>query len=187
LAFALRWRAMIICAVLVALAVLGSTLAPMTIAGFYTDPILLEFALGIAIGVCFTRRAALPRGVAYALIVLGMGLFVVLGPLETDANRLVCWGVPMALLVLGSVNAPTILPGRAFRVLGDASYSIYLTQFCTIAPAAAVVNSVFHGAAGKVLATVALIAVAVGGGVVAYGLVERPLTRVVKGALSRDR
>ena len=183
LAFALRWRAMIICAVLTALAVLGTTLAPMTIAGFYTDPILLEFAFGIAIGVCFTRRSALPRGVAYALIALGLGLFVVLGPLETDANRLVCWGVPMALLVLGSVNAPTILPGRAFRVLGDASYSIYLTQFCTIAPAAAVVNSVFHGAAGKVLATVGLIAVAVGGGVVAYGLVERPLNWWVKGVL----
>ena len=112
LAFALRWRPVIICAVLVALTLLGTSLAPMTIGGFYTDPILLEFALGIVIGVCFTRRSALPRGVAYALIVLGLGLFVVLGPLETEANRLMCWGMPMALLVLGSVNAPTILPGR---------------------------------------------------------------------------
>jgi hypothetical protein len=62
-----------------------------------------------------------------------------------------------------------------------------LTQFCTIAPAAVVVNSVFHGAAGKVLATVGLIAVAVGGGVVAYALVERPLSRGVKGVLLRGR
>ena len=187
LAFALRWRPVIICAALIALAGVGTTVAPMTIAGFYTDPILLEFALGVAIGVWFTRTSTLPRGVAYALIAVALALFVVLGPLETDANRLVCWGVPMALLVLGSVNAPTILPGRAFRVLGDASYSIYLTQFCTIAPAAVVVNSVFHGAAGKVFATVALIAVAVGGGVVAYGLVERPLTRWVKGAVLGGR
>jgi exopolysaccharide production protein ExoZ len=185
LVFALRWRPLIICAALIALTLLGTTLAPMTIAGFYTDPILLEFAFGIAIGLCFTRRSALPRGVAYALIAVAPVLFVVLGPLETDANRLVCWGLPMALLVLGSVNAPPILPGWPFRILGDASYSVYLTQFCTIAPAAAVVNSVFHSAAEKVLATGALIAVAVGGGVVAYGLVERPLYRWVKGGLAR--
>ncbi len=187
LAFALRWRPLIICAALIALTLLGTTLAPMTIAGFYTDPILLEFALGIAIGLCFTKASALPRGVAYALIALALPLFVVLGPLETDANRLVCWAMPMALLVLGSVNAPTILPGRPFRILGDASYSIYLTQFCTIAPAATVVNSVLHSAAEKVLATVALIAVAIGGGLVAYALVERPLSRWVKGALTRAR
>ena len=183
LAFALRWRSLIICAVLIALTLLGTTLAPLTIAGFYTDPILLEFALGIAIGLCFTRISALPPGVAYALIAVAPVLFVVLGPLETDANRWVCWGMPMALLVLGSVNAPTILPGRPFRLLGDASYSIYLTQFCTIAPAAAVLNSVLHGPAQKIVATIALIAVAVGGGLVAYALVERPLTRWLKGAL----
>jgi exopolysaccharide production protein ExoZ len=185
LAFALRWRPLIISSALIALTLLGTTLAPMTIARFYTDPILLEFALGIAIGLCFTRTSALPRGVAYALTAMALVLFVVLGPLETDANRLVCWGMPMALLVLGSVNAPTILPGRPFGILGDASYSIYLTQFCTIAPAAAVLNSVLHGPAQKILATVALTAVAVGGGLIAYALAERPLTRWVKGALPR--
>jgi exopolysaccharide production protein ExoZ len=177
LAFALRWRPLIICAALSALALLGTTLAPLTIAGFYTDPILLEFALGIAIGLYFTKTSGLPGGVGYALIAVALVLLVVLGPFETNVNRLLCWGMPMALLVLGSVNAPTILPSRAFRILGDASYSIYLTQFCTIAPAAAVLNSVLHGPAQRVLATVTLAAVAVGGGLVAYAMVERPLTR----------
>lgn len=185
LAFGLRWRPLIICGALIALTLLGTALAPLTVAGFYTNSILLEFAFGIAIGLCFTKTSGLRRGWAYGLIAISLVVFVVLGPLETDVNRFVCWGIPMALLVLGSVDAPTILPSRAFRILGDASYSIYLTQFCTIAPAAAVLNSVLQGSAQKILATVTLAAVAVGGGLVAYALAERPLTRWVKGALLR--
>lgn len=185
LAFELRWRLSVICGALIALTLLGTTLAPQTPAGFYTNSILLEFAFGSAIGLYFTKTAGLQRGWGYALIAIALLVFVSVGPLETDVNRFVCWGLPMALLVLGSVNAPTLLPDRVFRRLGDASYSIYLTQFCTIAPGAAVLNSILQGPAQKFLATIVLAAVAIGGGVAAYLLVERPVTRWAKGALSR--
>jgi peptidoglycan/LPS O-acetylase OafA/YrhL len=93
----------------------------------------------------------------------------------------------MALLVLGSVNAPVILPDGAFRVLGDASYSIYLTQFCTIAPAAAVLKRFVHGPELQIAATVVLAAVAIGGGLAAYAWVERPLGRRLRSARQEPR
>ena len=172
----LRWRAPIIAAVLIGLTFLGFAVPPATIAAFYTDPILLEFVFGIGIGLLFTRGIALDSRRARVLIAIALALFGVLGPLENDANRFLCWGLPLALVVYASINAPTLLPLRTFRVLGDASYSIYLTQFCTIAPVAGVLNSILHSPVQKVVATFALVTVAIGGGMVAYYLAERPLT-----------
>jgi exopolysaccharide production protein ExoZ len=182
----MRWRPLIIVAVLIGLALLGVTSPPATIAAFYTDPILLEFAFGISIGLLFTKKISIPRGWAYVLIPVALALFAVAGPLENDPNRFLCWGLPLALLVYASINAPTLLPRRTFRVLGDASYSIYLTQFCTIAPAAGMLNAILHSPVQKVLATLVLVVVAIGAGVVAYYLAERPVTDWVKKAADNN-
>ena len=169
---------------LTGLTVLGFAVPPGTLAAFYTDPILLEFGFGIGIGVLFTRGVAIDGIRPYVLIALAIALFGALGPLENDANRFLCWGLPLALVVYAAINAPSLLPRRTFRVLGDASYSIYLTQFCTIAPAAGVLNSILHSPAQKVVATLALIAVAVGGGMLAYYLAERPITEWARRTLA---
>ena len=172
----LRWRPLIIAAVLIGLALLHLPVPPATLAAFYTDPILLEFILGIAIGLLFTNKHAIDSRWAYVLIAVAVVLFGAMGPLENDGNRFLCWGLPLALLVYAFINAPPLLPRRAFRVLGDASYSIYLTQFCTIAPAAGVLNSILHSPVQKGMATLALVAVAVGGGMAIYYIAERPMT-----------
>ena len=181
---AMRWRPLIIVAALIGLALLGVTVPPATLAAFYTDPILLEFAFGIVIGLLFTKKISIPGRWAYGLIPVALALFAVAGPLESDGNRFLCWGLPLALLVYASINAPTLLPRRTFGLLGDASYSIYLTQFCTIAPAAGLLNSILHSPAQKVVATFALVAVAIGGGMVAYYVAERPMTEWARKSLA---
>lgn len=95
----------------------------------YTNPIILEFLMGILIGTLWTGRLRVPRWLAIALFVLGLLALLATQFLAMDMMRLLRWGLPSALLVAGIV---LIEKGRASRpvnligFLGDASYSIYL-------------------------------------------------------------
>jgi exopolysaccharide production protein ExoZ len=106
------------------------------------------------------------------------------GPFGTDENRLLTWGIPMALLVLGAVNVPKILPERPFRLLGDASYSLYLTQFCVIGPCARALAPLASPNTSFAFIA-ALIVVACAVGVATYLLVEAPLTSALRGLLEK--
>jgi hypothetical protein len=89
--------------------------------------IALEFLLGAWIA---RLRGPLPAGIAGALIGAGAALLA----LDASGPRVLVWGLPAALVVLGAVHAPQIGRGALTR-LGDASYSLYLVQVFTI-PAA---------------------------------------------------
>jgi len=97
---------------------------------FWTRPILLEFLFGIAVAI-ISRKFAAPKWVAWMLIVGGAGLMAVYLLDNPGPNRFVLLGIPAAFVLLGAVwldRAGAVKSHAGFKLLGDASYSIYLSH-----------------------------------------------------------
>ncbi|MEJ1961703.1 MAG: acyltransferase [Gammaproteobacteria bacterium] len=180
-----RFRLPGIAAALILPVLAGRMLHPQSTLAFYTDPILLEFLFGIGVGALYTQGASVTRPIGYAAICAGIVSFLLAGPYGTDLNRALTWGAPMALLVLGAVNVPKILPDRPFRLLGDASYSLYLSQFCVVGPCARLLAPLAGRNDAKLLAVAALIVVACAIGVATYYFIEAPLTKALRAMLEK--
>ncbi len=110
----------------------------------WTAPILVEFVLGLAIGVAFLSPLRLPASVSVALVALAVA-WVLLDPARlgmkppgavtpNDLRRVLGWGVPAAAILAAAVFHEKRRPIAAARVtaslrrLGDASYSLYLVH-----------------------------------------------------------
>lgn len=150
-------------------------------------PILLEFLLGIGVGVIIERGesrfslSALCVGVAWLLI----GSL----PLSEDGGRaalsyllrLACWGFPAALIVYAAaafeVGQARVMP-RALQYLGDASFSIYLWHAVIFVGVAAVFARLgWTGVVSRSLLTAVMAAIGVGVGLLSYHFLEKPLLR----------
>jgi peptidoglycan/LPS O-acetylase OafA/YrhL len=99
--------------------------------GFYANDIVLEFLMGIVIGMLYRRglcqaRAWLPLlGIAAALAAIYHG---------ADVPRALEWGVPSAILVISCVTLERYFQGsRVLKLLGDCSYSVYLIHVLVLA------------------------------------------------------
>lgn len=101
----------------------GIFLQPSSAAGrTYTDPLLVEFGLGVLIAIS-GRRLSKPAAMAAVLLgCLGLVLRETWGPVPQIAGA--------ALLVLGSLSFDA--RSRFLKALGDASYSIYLSHLFTL-------------------------------------------------------
>lgn len=169
------------------LAVAGMALHLSGMARFYTNPIILEFVIGMILGVLVLRTrghaASAPVILLGALLVLALNL--ALPRPASEALRPLRYGLPAALLVglLLSSKVPAIKP---LHLLGDASYSLYLSQFFVI--------SAFSQAWGRLVpaspatrgAFISVgVLVAVAGGIACWAWIERPLTSAAN-ALSRQ-
>ena len=96
--------------------------SPATPLAFWTDPIVLEFALGILVGVLARRGIRAGRWGACLLVV--SLLLAWLAP--EGAGRALVRGVPSALMVFCALSWGS-LPGWLV-LLGDASYALYLVH-----------------------------------------------------------
>jgi exopolysaccharide production protein ExoZ len=133
---------------------------------FVGSPLTFEFLMGVAI-------AGLPARETFgtAAAALGLILFAVVPAVYFDQSfgggallRVICWGIPAALLVYGLRGLERRLSSRIFDLpvlIGNASYSIYLFH--------SLVFKQFAGLAGFVLSAAA--------GVALYVLVEQPIIR----------
>lgn len=192
LTFRKPWRGLLIATILVGLASWGMLLHPTQLLSFYTDPIVLEFLLGAAIGMSFEPLQPDPK-VARGLALVGIALFLTLGRLGTDGNRVLTWGLPLAVLVLGAVNLRLPRGSRVLRwaiALGDASYSIYLTQFLVLPAAASVLGHLLGQASGILEQwgfVTGLVATSLASGIGTYYIVEKPLLRASKSLLMPPR
>jgi len=123
---------------------------------FITSPILLEFVAGI--GICLLyRRSTPPRSIAYMLLIVGVGLSLcdmffgstivnnpsgtVVGPVAFQ--RFLHMGIPATMMVSGCIflekNALfwPLWNNRYVQLLGNASYSLYLSHYITYSVLAA--------------------------------------------------
>lgn len=156
------------------------------------NPMVGEFALGIAIWLAWYRGVAETLALGGALLAAGaIGLIPVAVATEprlavagiSSTARLLMWGMPWALIVFGLVAGKPATGWLATRLgwLGDASYAIYLfhltaiSMFAIVAPAA-LSRSLFFATASAA----GLLA-----GIAAHHAIERPLLQRLEGLRSQ--
>ena len=113
---------------------------------YWSDPIVLEFALGMGIALAYRSGLRLP-GIAALAIALPALAVLASDPMHSagegfdalDPNgflRLFCWGAPMAAIfaaiVLREKQQQTNSAMRFAAAVGDASYALYLFHPLTI-------------------------------------------------------
>lgn len=116
-------------ATIVLLALAGTIFQPNGVPGFFTNPIMLEFAFGCALGLAYVEGLRLPRIVAIALFVVAIAVLSCVGAPLTNSRPFV-WGLPAAAVVAAAclVKQPWTVGdvGSPLHLLGDASYALYL-------------------------------------------------------------
>jgi len=169
---------------LLALATLGAVVpfqsAPLR---FWTDPIILEFAFGIVVGVVFLSGWRPGRTVGFCMLVVGIALFAWLnrsGDIPGGWGRALMAGLPLALVMAGALFAfPGPLPRlRLLSAVGDASYALYLFHPMVIRSL-----SILWGrsgfASGWLYVGTALV-LCIGLALALYRFFERPVTRYLQ-------
>jgi exopolysaccharide production protein ExoZ len=187
------WRMPFVCGSILLPVCVGLALHPDGLLAFYTSPLLLEFLFGIGVGALFTSGYRQSQTVCVLLLLTGAVLFVVLGEQETPESQVLTWGLPLAILVQGAVYIPVRDPGgvkRIFTIIGDASYSIYLTQFIVIPAVTAGLQHFLAGNSGMWVNCIfvgAIVLCTLVVGVANYYLVELPIMRGFRILLQRGR
>jgi exopolysaccharide production protein ExoZ len=119
---------------IVGLVIAGAVLEPQgTLARFYTSPLMLEFVLGMGLGLIVDRipvvRAKLAKVAALMLLVACLGAVVIAPLLLPSWPNLVTVGFPATLLVLAALALERWgwrIENPLWMALGDASYVLYL-------------------------------------------------------------
>ncbi|QOG22139.1 acyltransferase family protein [Bradyrhizobium sp. SEMIA] len=181
-------KAVVLClAALVAIGLLFDFRNGMSFA--YTSPLLLEFIAGCVIGRLYEAKLIPPRSLAATLIFLASAVIVwsAWHTPESLLTRAIIWGLPAALVVAAALSFEPDAqksPSRAGLLLGDASYSIYLSHiifflmFNLVAKRAGIVHgfseiALFYGTIGTAIALV--------GGLIVYSTIERPMSQLLAG------
>lgn len=169
-----RVRAILIVSVLSAL-VAGPTIfkLPDTLA-FYGNNIVLEFAFGIGLGMLYKDT----KGSAWGWVAICIGLMLLAaypyGPLYLP--RCIQYGIPATLIVFGALYI-TPITSKELQLLGDSSYSLYLSHFITMSAA----GQLWHTLGGPIgLFPIFSVCACVLVGILIYLMVEKPLTHVVR-------
>lgn len=150
----------------------------------YTSPLLLEFLAGIWLASAFEREHWMSAKLGWGALFTGFLLFAAMEVAGIEGNeplRVLFWGVPAFLIVCGAATIER--HGRLPRlplleVLGNASYSIYLTHFLSILAVSLVVAKL--GFMRGALIYVSTLGIALLAGAACFGWIERPLTNMVR-------
>jgi exopolysaccharide production protein ExoZ len=126
-----KLRLLFVCVVLIGLAAARGAAPGSKNAIFltYTDPILLEFVFGLLIAWTVERNFLARWWIGPLLLSAGLAAFATVLYVHAVTPRVLVWGVPSAALVWGAVACERVgyWPKAALvRIVGDASYSIYL-------------------------------------------------------------
>lgn len=99
---------------------------------FSKNLFFLEFFLGVIIGYIFNKyKMSNLNGLFIFIIGFLILALTLLQDNELSHDRFIIWGLPSALIVIGSVYAKSIKNNFLFY-LGNASYSIYLVQILAV-------------------------------------------------------
>lgn len=167
IALCLRHRTAFVVAVMLAFSCYGLVVPISTWwENWYASPMYIEFLYGMGIGWLVQRNFKMPQTAAILFVAAGVVLLAVFR--NEWGVRALSWGLPCAMIMLGAVYLERQMP-RPLIVLGDASYSIYLSHAMTVAALQRFVPKDHLVLVGIVSA----IAIAVG--VFAFRFVEKPL------------
>lgn len=182
-----RWRFAALAAGLLAVPVFGFFYRPAWFLG--ANLMFLQFLAGAAFARWRLTRPSPPKGeggrVGLLLLASGLALFAILAPLNLFEAifRPLWWGAPAFLVVAGLVMVEDHggLPNLPWlRLLGDASYSIYLAHVVAVQ----LLSHVFH--AGRLWFIPIAIAVSIAAGLAVHFALERPLLAFFRGRSKLD-
>jgi exopolysaccharide production protein ExoZ len=193
-ALAITWRrgiaVSVLCATLTGIAAAGYWLKPSAAQFiFWSDPIILEFAAGMLIAEAYQRGARLPIILRWWLVP-GALLTIWFVPeyMPPSGYRFLMWGVPAATLVacavLGQRSATLRWFAAPAKLLGDASYALYLVHPLT----GAVIFLLWHQGLNQypmitVLVVAVILTQALSVGIFVF--LERPCTRAIVNFVKR--
>jgi len=145
--------------------------------------ITFEFVMGMAIYALVRSYGRLGTVQAAAVILLGATVFgwsIARGNPTLD-DRFFFWGVPAAAIVYAALSMPEVKGGlgRLLELLGDASYSIYLSHMLTIGALHAISSRFLPMEPWLFIAVAFVVSLAVG--LASYRVVERPLLQLARG------
>jgi peptidoglycan/LPS O-acetylase OafA/YrhL len=173
----------ILTAVFIGLSWLGRDLDVSTPKLFaWTDGIILEFVLGLYLGLVYETGWRVRGWVAACMVVAGIAL----GVPEFPWPAVFSAGVPAAMIVGGFVLCPPLQDSVAtawLTGLGNASYSLYLSHTLALRPLRDVWMRVTDGAWPPFLFFVLGVMVSVLVGCAIHYVVERPMTRYLNAKL----
>jgi exopolysaccharide production protein ExoZ len=154
------------------------------VADFYTESIILEFVTGMMLGHLWLQgKLRISPPTAFATILVAFAVIIALTPFKTPESRFLIWGLP-ALLV---VSAGLALEPRgrfvshgSLKLMGDASYSIYLTHILTLGVLRTAwrwLGLIEHDPVSAWTFLIVSIAVSALAGIAVYYVVEIPMLR----------
>lgn len=159
---------------------------------FYTNPVIIEFALGMGIARLTLHGFRLGVGVAWFGLVLALFVLVLAEYLPGFSPdwRLYVWGLPGTLLLLAMVSLEGRLQHLPFfrlaHLVGDASYAIYLSHGFVIAAIGVLCGRLGYTGLGVTCVVLALcLGLSAAAGILVHRRVELPLARALKSRQGR--
>lgn len=157
------------------LSAIGFIFFPRGLLGFYANPIMLEFVFGMCLALVLVN---VPKSKFYTwlCVVALIALFAL--PAATDYDRSLRYGL-IASVVVGASIVAVWLPIRPLELIGDASYSIYISHFFVLSAFA----QLWRHMLGKPSSLMSLTSFYIAGaacsvfvGLLCWMLVEKPIT-----------
>ena len=142
--------------------------------------IVLEFFLGMIIAHIFHSLPA-KKELGYCIFFAGIVLLLAsinTSLVDVEMDRFYKWGLPSALLVYGAISIKQVSQSL-LKLLGDASYSIYLVHMLVIPVFYKVCASYKAGIDTDMLAISCLL-LSILAGVFSFLFIERPLTEGIR-------
>jgi exopolysaccharide production protein ExoZ len=190
-----RRQGLVLTVMLAGLVLAGLVLRPQGPVGVtYTDPLLLEFLAGYWFARWRDQGGRLTTGAGMALIAAGLGglaLAAVIAGAPEGWLRILWWGLPAMALVAGAVTIEdrgVLGRSRLLRLLGDASYAIYLSHGIAVSVLLLGWRSIglpLTSPLDQPLLAIATFAVAAGIGVAVHLAIERPIMAWFRNARTR--
>ena len=151
---------------------------------FWTDPIVAEFAYGVAIGALRAEGVRLAFPVRVALAAVGLAAMAVIGVDDTQ-RRALSYGIPAACFVaavsLGPAWSGSSRLAWAALLLGDASYALYLIHPFPMRGLREVWARLGFGGTGGIVSYIAAtLILSCALAIVVHRVVEIPLVRLAR-------
>jgi exopolysaccharide production protein ExoZ len=158
----------------------------------YTDPILIDFVVGVVLAVAYPRLAKMPAALGWALLAISIGWLTVMHSLPELPERFTAHSIPAAIMVPGVLileRLARLRPNAFLLLLGDASYSIYLAHPFAVR-ACFILMTVLVGTETPTKAIICAVATALAGvvgGLVSWFLLEKPMLGAIWGLIRSRR
>lgn len=146
---------------------------------FYGNPIVFEFVLGMGVAMLVKRRWMIGLAPAAVMTVVALAVMLIANLFDLVVSRAIAFGIPAAFVVYGLCCLEIRGALRNFkylRIVGDASYSLYLTHVFTLVVCRLIFLHFYKvDSIATELAFVFLcLALSVCGGVLTYYIYEKP-------------